>query len=119
MTDFLLRNARIWTGDPGKPRADAAVVREGRFAFVGRERDADGEPTGILLDHAARLITDVAPKLTQTERIGAVESAIAHAHSLGVTGVHAMDVGRGELQALHALNDSGKLRFRVRPFLSA
>jgi hypothetical protein len=30
-----------------------------------------------------------------------------------------MDVGRGELQALHALNDSGNLRLRVRAFMSA
>ncbi len=81
--------------------------------------DDDGEPAGILRDNAARLVTAVAPKLTQAERIAAVEQAIAHAHSLGVTGVHAMDVGRGELQALHAVNDSGRLRLRVRAFMSA
>jgi predicted amidohydrolase YtcJ len=83
------------------------------------DADDDGEPTGILRDNASRLISDAAPKLTQTERITAAELAIAHAHSLGVTGVHAMDVGRGELQALHALNDSGKLHLRVRTFMSA
>ena len=263
MTGLFLRNGRIWTGDGDRPYADAAIVRDGRFAFVGREADAaapsgadvldaggrlvlpgftdshahllgtglamqsvnlkgaptvaeavrrvaervassepgawirgagwdqhlwpgarfphrrdldpvspdhavvlahtsghciwvntvalraagltaatvspaggaidvddDGEPTGILRDNASRLIghtrgyregggADVAPKLTQTQRIAAIEPAIAHAHSLGVTGLHAMDVGRGELQALHALNDSAKLRLRVRAFLSA
>ena len=252
MSDLVLRNARIWTGDAEAPHADAAIVRDERFAFVGREQDVTvpagvdvidargrlvlpgftdshahllgtglamqsidlkgvpsiaeaahrvgervassppgawirgagwdqhiwpgarfphrrdldavspdhpvvlmhtsghctwvnsatlraagitaatappaggaidvddgGEPTGILRDNASRLVADVAPKLTQTERIAATGQAIAHAHSLGVTGVHAMDVGRGELQALHALNDPGNLRLRVRAFMSA
>jgi predicted amidohydrolase YtcJ len=252
MTGLLLRNARIWTGDAAAPYADAAIASDGRFAFVGREQDAnvpagidvidaggqlvlpgftdshahllgtglamqsvdlkgvpgvteavrrvaqrvassppgawirgtgwdqhawlgarfphrrdldavaldhpvvlthtsghctwvnsaalraagitastasptggaidvddEGEPTGILRDNASRLVSAVAPKLSQNERIAAAEQAIAHAHSLGVTGVHAMDVGRGELQALHAINDSGRLRLRVRSFMSA
>ena len=34
MKDLLIR-ARIWTGDPGRPRAEAAVVSGGRFVFVG------------------------------------------------------------------------------------
>jgi predicted amidohydrolase YtcJ len=79
----------------------------------------DGEPSGILRDNASRLISAVAPRLTQGERIAGIEAAVAHAHSLGITCVHAMDVGRGEFQALHALNDSGKLRLRVRTFMSA
>jgi predicted amidohydrolase YtcJ len=83
------------------------------------DHDDDGEPTGILRDTAARLVTDIAPNPAQPERIAALQDAIAHAHSLGVTGAHAMDVGRGELQALYALNDSDRLRLRVRPFLSA
>ncbi len=252
MSDLLLRNARIWTGEAEAPFADAAVIRAGHFGFVGREQDAniaasadvidagarlvlpgftdshahllgtglamqsvnlkgvpsaaeaahrvgervagtppgawirgagwdqhlwpgarfpdrhildavapdhpvvlahtsghciwvnsaamraagvtaataaptggaididdDGAPTGVLRDNASRLIADAAPKLTQTERMAAVELAAAHAHSLGVTGLHAMDVGRGELQALHALNDSARLRLRVRAFMSA
>ena len=81
--------------------------------------DDDGEPNGILRDAASRLIADVVPPATQPERIAATRDAIAHAHRLGVTGVHAMDVGRGEFQALHALHDSGELRLRVHEFLSA
>ena len=252
MTHLIIRNASIWTGNPAAPHADTAIVRDGRFVFVGRESDATlppsaetidalcrlvlpgftdshthllgtgvamqsvnlkavpsvaeaarrvaervassptgawirgagwdqndwpgaqfphrrdldavapdqpvvlthtsghctwvnsaalraagitrdtpaptggaidvddvGEPTGILRDNASRLLNDAAPKLNQTERIAATELAIAHARSLGVTGVHAMDVGRGELQALHALNDANRLRLRVRPFMSA
>jgi len=101
-----LRAANI-TRETAAPRGGAIDV------------DDDGEPTGILRDAASKLVTDVAPNPDQGERIGALRDAIAHAHSLGVTGAHAMDVGRGELQALYALRDSGALPLRVRAFLSA
>jgi predicted amidohydrolase YtcJ len=83
------------------------------------DHDHAGEPSGIFRDNAARLITAAVPHLERAERTAAIEAAVAHAHSLGVTCVHAMDVGRGEFQALHALNDSGRLRLRVRTFMSA
>lgn len=87
---------------------------------VGGAIDVDeaGEPTGILRDKASDLVTSAMPHPSQTDRIRAVEAAVAHAQSLGLTMVHAMNVGRGEFQALHALNDSGKLKLRVRMYLS-
>ncbi|MCH7698330.1 MAG: amidohydrolase [Chloroflexi bacterium] len=78
----------------------------------------DGEPTGILRDTAAALIYDAMPAPTQDERIDALSAAIARAHGLGLTGVHAMDVGRGELAALRSLHERDELSLRVRPFLS-
>ena len=78
----------------------------------------DGEPTGILRDTAAALIYDAMPAPTQDERVEALSAAIKHANSLGLTGVHAMDVGRGELAALRSLHERGALSLRVRPFLS-
>ncbi len=83
------------------------------------DADADGEPSGILRDAAARLVYDIMPSPTHEERVATLAEAAAHAHSLGVTGVHAMDVGGGELRALQALRDEGKLRLRTRAFLSA
>ncbi len=252
MPDLLLRHARIWTGDASSPWAEAALVRDGRFAFVGRERDIeppagfealdcggrlvlpgfvdahvhllgtgealrsvdlkgassvdeavrrvaervattpagawlrgagwdqhgwpgarfpdrrsldaaapehpvalvhtsghclwlnsaalraagvsatteapaggaidlgdDGEPSGVLRDAAMRLVTDVMPRPSRDERVAAVEAAIAQAHRLGVTTVHAMDAGRGELEALRSLHDERRLPLRVRAYLSA
>ncbi len=100
-----------------------------RAANVGRDTaapaggaidvDGDGEPTGILFDAATRLVTEVVPPPTPVERLAALRDAFAHAQQLGITCVHAMDAGRGELQALYALRDSGELRLRVRVYLSA
>jgi predicted amidohydrolase YtcJ len=81
--------------------------------------DDRGEPTGILRDNASALIAAVAPRPTPPARVAALEEAIAHAHTLGVTCAHAMNVGRGEYQSLLALNDGDRLRLRVRAYLTA
>jgi predicted amidohydrolase YtcJ len=82
------------------------------------DRDGEGAPTGILRDQASKLVADAMPHVSQADRIAAVEAAVRHAHRLGVTGVHAMNAGRGEFQALHALNDAARLRLRVRLYLA-
>ena len=43
--DLVLRNARVCTSDEQNPWADTVVVRDGRFAFVGREADWRADPT--------------------------------------------------------------------------
>ena len=97
----------------------AAGVTASTAPPVGGAIDVDdaGEPTGILRDNAMRLVTDVMPNPSQTERIAAIEEAARGAHRLGVTCVHTMNVGRGEFQALHALNDAKRLNLRVRVYL--
>jgi predicted amidohydrolase YtcJ len=40
--NFGIQNARIYTGDESQPWAEAAVVRDGRFAFVGSAAGWDG-----------------------------------------------------------------------------
>jgi predicted amidohydrolase YtcJ len=37
--DLLVVGAPVWTGDPGRPWADALAVRAGRLAAVGAERE--------------------------------------------------------------------------------
>ena len=98
----------------------AGVTRETEAPFGDAiDVDAEGEPSGILRDTASRLVYDAMPSVTREERVDALREVIAHAHRLGVTGVHAMDVGRGELRALESLRDSGRLPLRVRAFLTA
>ncbi len=98
----------------------AGVARDTEPSAGGEiGRDAAGEAIGILFDNAVQLVYAAMPPTTREDRTGAVRQAIEHAHSLGVTGAHAMDVGRGELSALRALHESGELRFRTRAFLSA
>ncbi len=82
------------------------------------DSDPDGEPSGILRDSAAQLVYDVVPKPSHDQRLAALRTAVTWAHSLGVTGIHAMDVGHGELAAARELHAAGELRLRLRVFLS-
>ena len=108
----------LWVNTPALRLA--GVTRETAAPFGGTiDIGEDGEPSGILRDNAARLIEQVIPHPSPDERVAAMREAVAYAHALGVTGAHAMDVGRGEYQALLALRDTGALTLRVRAYMTA
>jgi hypothetical protein len=48
-------------------------------------RDADGEPTGVLIDHAMSLVSQHIPEPTTAERELAIRRACAECASLGIT----------------------------------
>ena len=56
MADLLIRNARIWTGDPQRAWADAALVRDGRFVFVGDEASVNVSAGTATLDLGRRFM---------------------------------------------------------------
>lgn len=54
-------------------------------------RDAAGAPTGVLLEHAARLVVAHLPEPTPAEVQTALTEAQAELHRLGITGVHSVE----------------------------
>lgn len=75
-------------------------------------RDADGRPTGLLLEAAGILVEHAheAHDPTSTERLAASsERAIATLHELGVTGFQDAAASLPLLHALRALDDAGRL----------
>ena len=68
--DLVLKNARIWTGDDAVPWAEAAVIQDGRFLFVGRESDINRPAAADVLDAEGCLVvpgmTDGHAHLLQT-----------------------------------------------------
>lgn len=76
------------------------------------DRDADGEPTGIVRETAMQLVSSVVPRPPDSEVDGALLRTLADLAHLGLTAVHAMDSSRGfrSLQRLHA---RGQLPIRV------
>ncbi len=74
------------------------------------DRDAAGEPTGILIEDAAALIRPAVPRLR--DPADDLARAIRKAHSLGITGGH--DFDRTEIwSAAQRLDDRGGLPFRI------
>lgn len=78
------------------------------------ERDARGEPTGVLRESALGLVRRVIPPPTQAE----VEQALRWAHdtmlSVGITSFTDAGVDDAGLRAYGALADRGELKQRVR-----
>ena len=80
-------------------------------------RDASGEPTGLLLENAAELITRVVPVPQPGDVADAVVEAQSVLHGYGITGVHALPsihIPEPEpLTTIETVRTSGRLRLRV------
>ena len=75
-------------------------------------RDAEGQPTGILLETAAQLVYKVIPDAEVEPMVEALRKGVSEAHRLGLTGVH--DPGHPTvLAALQALRSRGELGLRT------
>jgi hypothetical protein len=75
--------------------------------------DRAGNPTGALKDAAMDLLTKVVPPLTHSQRRRAIERALAHAASLGVTSVQHMNPDYPDIAVYGELLDEGKLTVRI------
>src|SRR5262249_49810344 len=75
--------------------------------------DAKGNPTGALKDAAQDLISKVIPSPTHAERRRAIERALAHAASLGVTSVQEMNPEYADIAVYSELLEEGKLTTRI------
>ncbi len=58
------------------------------------ERDARGEPTGVLREHAVRLAAGLAPPPGEGQDRAALARAAAALHALGITAVHVFEGSR-------------------------
>ena len=76
-------------------------------------RDAKGNPTGGLKDAAQDLLFKAIPPLTHAQRRHALERALEHAASLGVTSVQNMDPDYADIAIYNELLDEGKLTTRI------
>ncbi|MCC6586584.1 MAG: amidohydrolase family protein [Bryobacterales bacterium] len=72
-------------------------------------KDAKGEPTGVLKDNAMEFIADLAPAPTEGERRKAIELAMQHLLSFGVTTAHHMG-SYTDVQTFQGFSDQLKLR---------
>ncbi|TDC92519.1 amidohydrolase [Actinomadura sp. 7K507] len=83
------------------------------------EKDADGEPTGVLRETARDLIGRHVPPFTDEEVSDALDRAIDLLHSLGITSVTDPGIGLGRLALYERKARSGALGLRVNALLSA
>ncbi len=82
------------------------------------DREAGGQPSGVLRDRAIDLVDAVLPQPGEPEIDAAMRAAMAEAHRLGLTGIHDFRIGdasesRGAFAAWQRLHAAGELRLRV------
>lgn len=100
---------------------NSAALRKARRDLAGDwqpdggriERDANGVPTGVLIDAAMALVDDAQPAPTDAERERMLELAMAEAVSLGLTGLHDAGIPLAQLRAYQRLADRGRLPLRI------
>jgi len=83
-------------------------------------RDADGEPTGALLEAADSLVEKILPKPTPEETTAALREGLREAARVGVVRVHGMGGEFEALELLDQLRQEGSLtvRFSVTMWVS-
>jgi predicted amidohydrolase YtcJ len=96
----------------------AGIVASTPDPVGGRiERDAAGQPTGLLLDTACQLAITALPAPPEETVLAAVDDAQRALHRLGITAVHSFPgvhlPNPEPLAACEALRAAGRLRLRV------
>jgi predicted amidohydrolase YtcJ len=76
-------------------------------------RDEKGNPTGALKDAAMDYVFKVIPPLSHDQRLHAVQRALNHAASLGVTSVQDMNPEYADIAIYSELLDRGQLTARI------
>jgi len=76
------------------------------------ERDSTGQPTGILKEKAMDLVARLFAEPSMDEATGAIKTGMAHAHTVGLVGVHTMENATA-LRAFQQLRAAGELKLRV------
>ncbi|MEQ9463290.1 MAG: amidohydrolase [Haliea sp.] len=80
------------------------------------QRDATGQPNGILIDTAMRFIEDAMPAAGAESRVRALQLALAEIARSGLTGVHDMGVSLEDFELYRQLDHAGKLPVRITAF---
>lgn len=77
------------------------------------EKDASGEPTGILLDEAISLVREVIPKHTREMKMSLMICAAQECLAAGLTGTHEMGIGSETAGIYRELYETEELPFRI------
>ncbi len=83
------------------------------------ERDASGEPTGVLVDNAETLVLEKIPSATDSDYDRRLARAIAECNRLGLVGVHDAGTDAQVLASLRRLGERGQLTLNVYSLLDS
>jgi hypothetical protein len=82
-------------------------------------RDAQGNPTGVLIDNAMQLVQRRIPAPTPDDKLAALQLAFTHLLALGITSMHDAGVDTALADIYQQLADNNQLPLRLYAMLSA
>ncbi len=92
----------------------AGVTTETKATADGQIlRDAEGRPTGVLIDGAKELVTRVIPEPSRADLARQILKAQDLALRAGLTGVHDAGISDREAEVYRQLDRQGKLKLRI------
>jgi predicted amidohydrolase YtcJ len=92
----------------------ANITRDTPDPAGGRiERDADGNPSGVLVDNAMALVEKIIPPAEDSEKISALKAALDHMNSVGLTSAGDAGVPAETIRLYRQLADQGELSVRI------
>ena len=83
------------------------------------ERDASGEPTGVLVDNAETLVLEKIPSATDADYDRRLARALAECNRLGLVGVHDAGTDAPVLASLRRLGERGQLTLNIYSLLDS
>jgi predicted amidohydrolase YtcJ len=81
-------------------------------------KDAQGNPTGVLVDNAEGLVGSVIPSPSRAQVKQMIEASITEMHRWGLTGVHDAGASALTLELYEELGREGKLNIRLYAMIS-
>lgn len=77
------------------------------------ERDAQGNPTGVLVDKAMLLVEKIIPRPSDADMIAALKAALANMNSVGLTGAGDAGIDAEQAAVYRKMADQGLLTVRI------
>ncbi|PJK15249.1 amidohydrolase [Lysobacteraceae bacterium NML07-0707] len=100
--------------------ANSAAMRKARRALQGdwqpeggKIERSGGQPTGIFIDSAMRLIAELVPEMDEASAERALALGLADAVAHGLTGVHDAGVSLQQMRRYQRFADAGRLPLRI------
>lgn len=97
-----------------KAQEMANITRDTAAPFGGAiNKDESGQPTGMLIDNAAKLVDSLTPQLTAERKKEAYIRGAALYAARGWANIHSMSVNPDDVALLKSLERSGDIKIRV------
>lgn len=126
--DEVVRDRPVWLkrvdGHAGWANSEAlrlAGIDSSTVSPDGGEivRDAQGNPTGVLIDNAMQLVEDVVPEPSTERQRAAFELAFKHLTERGITSVHDAGISADEVSIYKGLHNEDRMPLRIYAMIAA